>query len=77
VEWVHQNIANFGGDASKVTIFGQSSGGVAADWWTYAYKDEPLVNGIIMESGNAFSFPNEPTRTASEQLAKRICHSWL
>jgi cholinesterase len=60
VEWVHQNIAAFGGDASKVTIFGQSSGGVAADWWTYAYKDKPLINGIIMESGNAFSFPMNP-----------------
>jgi cholinesterase len=61
VEWVHRNIAAFGGDADKVTIFGQSSGGVAADWWTFAYRDEPLINGIIMESGNAFSFPmNSP-----------------
>jgi carboxylesterase type B len=57
VEWVHENIAAFGGDAKKMTIFGQSSGGVAADWWTFAYKDKPLINGIIMESGNAFSFP--------------------
>ena len=54
---MHQNIAGFGGDPDKVTIFGQSSGGVAADWWTFAYKDDPLVNGIISESGNAFSFP--------------------
>lgn len=36
VEWVQQNIANFGGDLNKVTPFGQSSGGVAADWWTFA-----------------------------------------
>lgn len=57
VEWIHQNIASFGGDPAKVTIFGQSSGGVAADWWTFAYKDDPLVSGIISESGNAFSFP--------------------
>jgi cholinesterase len=57
VEWVHQNIAAFGGDPAKVTIFGQSSGGVAADWWTFAYRDSPLVSGIISESGNAFSFP--------------------
>jgi cholinesterase len=56
VKWVHQNIAEFGGDTAKITIFGQSSGGVAADWWTFAYKDTPLVNGIISESGNAFSF---------------------
>jgi carboxylesterase type B len=57
VEWVHQNIANFGGDSSKITIFGQSSGGVAADWWTFAYQDNPLISGIVSESGNAFSFP--------------------
>jgi hypothetical protein len=57
VEWVHQNIANFGGDPEKMVIFGQSSGGVAADWWTFAYQDKPLISGIISESGSAFSFP--------------------
>lgn len=57
MEWIHRNAASFGGDPAKVTIFGQSSGGVAADWWTFAYKDKPLINGIISESGNAFSFP--------------------
>lgn len=56
IDWVYENIAGFGGDSSKITIFGQSSGGVAADWWTFAYKDNPTVNGIISESGNAFSF---------------------
>jgi len=57
IEWVYQNIAGFGGDVDKITIFGQYSGGVAADWWTFTYKNDPLINGIIMESGNAFSFP--------------------
>ncbi|KAJ4258047.1 hypothetical protein NW762_008187 [Fusarium torreyae] len=57
VEWIHDNIREFGGDPSKITIFGQSSGGVAADYWTYAYEKDPIINGIIATSGDAFSFP--------------------
>ncbi|KAK5954473.1 hypothetical protein OHC33_004195 [Knufia fluminis] len=57
VEWVRDDIAAFGGDPSKITIFGQSSGGVAVDWWSYAYQEDPIVHGHISHSGNAFSFP--------------------
>ncbi|KAK4212669.1 cholinesterase precursor [Rhypophila decipiens] len=57
VEWIRDNIASFGGDPSKITISGQSSGGVSVDYWAYAYRHDPIVNGIIAHSGNAFSFP--------------------
>lgn len=57
MQWIHDNIAGFGGDPSKITVFGQSSGGVAVDWWTFAYRQVPLIAGIISESGNALSFP--------------------
>ncbi|KAI8301173.1 hypothetical protein K4K61_009069 [Colletotrichum sp. SAR11_59] len=61
VEWVHANIASFGGNPSKITIAGQSSGGVSVDYWSYAYTKDPIVNGLIAPSGNAFSFPlNSP-----------------
>jgi cholinesterase len=57
VEWLHANIASFGGDPDKITIFGQSAGGVAVDYLAYAYPNDPIVNGFIQESGHVFSFP--------------------
>ena len=57
VEWVRDNIAAFGGDASRITISGQSSGGVAVDYWAFAYTEDPIVSGLISHSGNALSFP--------------------
>lgn len=66
VEWVRDNIASFGGDACKLTIFGQSSGGVAVDWWSYAYRQDPIVSGLISHSGNTFSFPMNSVETATK-----------
>jgi cholinesterase len=57
VEWVRDNIAAFGGDPSKITISGQSAGGVSVDYWTYAYPDDPIISSAITHSGNVFSFP--------------------
>jgi carboxylesterase type B len=37
LDWVRQNIAHFGGDPTRVTIFGQSSGGVSVGMHLLAY----------------------------------------
>jgi para-nitrobenzyl esterase len=51
LKWVHDNIANFGGDPANVTIFGESAGG----WSTCTLVATPLTKGLfnraIMESG--------------------------
>lgn len=57
VEWIQDNISNFGGNPKKIVIGGQSSGGAAVDWWSYAYMHDPIVQGLVSTSGNAFSFP--------------------
>jgi cholinesterase len=57
VEWVQNNIKSFGGDPNRITIFGQSSGSVAVDFWAYAYRSNPIVAGMISHSGDVFSFP--------------------
>jgi cholinesterase len=57
VEWIRDNAKAFGGDPNKITLMGQSSGGLAVDFWNFAYKKDPIVSGIISHSGNAYSFP--------------------
>lgn len=66
VEWVRDNIQAFEGDPSKIVIFGQSAGSVAVDYWSYAYRDDPIVSGLISHSGNAFSFPINPRDLAQQ-----------
>jgi cholinesterase len=63
VEWLRRNVAAFGGNTGKIVVAGQSSGGAAVDWWSYAYRHDPIVHGLMSTSGNAFSFPiNTPQK---------------
>lgn len=67
VEWVRDNIAGFGGDASRIVIFGQSAGGASVDYWSFAWKKDPIVSGLIPMSGTSLSFlPN--TKEYSQSL---------
>ena len=40
IEWVRDNIEKFGGDAERITIFGQSAGSASVDYHTFAWADE-------------------------------------
>lgn len=51
LRWVRANIAAFGGDPSRVTIFGQSAGGVSVTTLMATPSARGLFQGAIAQSG--------------------------
>jgi para-nitrobenzyl esterase len=51
LEWVKKDIAAFGGDPKRVTIFGESAGSISVCVHLVSKKSQGLFAGAIMESG--------------------------
>jgi carboxylesterase type B len=51
LRWVQENIAQFGGDPNKVTIFGQSGGAVSVDSHLVSAVENPPFRAAISMSG--------------------------
>ena len=65
LEWVQENIANFGGDASNVTIFGQSGGGGKVSTLLATPAAKGKFHKAIVQSGAML-------RTMDSRLSRRI-----
>jgi len=62
LKWVHDNIAKFGGDPARVTLFGQSSGAIDTSYLAASPLSKGLIHRAIQESGP----PVRPTDTLAQ-----------
>jgi para-nitrobenzyl esterase len=61
LKWVQKNIRAFGGDPKKVTIFGESAGGIAVSMLCASPLARGLFQGAISQSGGSFGPPRPNT----------------
>ena len=66
LQWVQRNIKNFGGDPTKVTIFGESAGAVSCHILCASPLAKGLFRACISQSGAMMS----PTSVVNQQVAQ-------
>jgi len=71
LQWIKENIAQFGGDPDNVTIFGQSGGGGKVTSLMNAPSAKGLFHKAIVESGSYLSGFTEPA------ISKRVAAALL
>jgi para-nitrobenzyl esterase len=69
LQWVRDNIAGLGGDPSRVTIFGESAGGMSVGSLLGSPLAQGLFSGAIAQSGAAH---NANTQDAAGEIAALV-----
>lgn len=69
LQWVHKNIAAFGGDPGNVTIFGESAGSMSVSGQMASPTAKGLLQKAIGESGGCFPLTGPMTDLAKSEAA--------
>ncbi|EAL67633.1 carboxylesterase, type B family protein [Dictyostelium discoideum AX4] len=76
LKWVQDNVRAFGGDANKVTIFGESAGGSSVLYHLLQPTSYSLYDRAILESAWQFVIPTVATARvkSNDYLIKKNCN---
>merc|ERR1712038_1895546 len=72
LRWVQRNIAAFGGDPSKVTLFGESAGGISVHQHVLSPTSNGLFRAGILQSGTALMFYERLRQKTTEKEGLRL-----
>jgi para-nitrobenzyl esterase len=76
LRWVRRNIAAFGGDPERVTILGESAGGISVLCLLVAPQARGLFHGAVAQSATAMDLPRlreaRPGQETAEQAGQRF-----
>ena len=71
LRWIRRNIAAFGGDPEKVTVFGESAGGGSVSLLPFIPEAKGLFRRVIAESGSvALTYSKEECLDFTRRLMK-------
>lgn len=73
MNFVKNNIQNFGGDSNNITLFGHSSAACCVSWHCVAQRSKGLFHKAIIMSGSILnSWSLTPHRDWANRLAKKL-----
>ena len=73
LQWVQRNIKNFGGDPSKVTIFGESAGAMSC----HVLCASPLAKGLFRACISQSGAMMNPMNSINQQVAQMYGHMFM